>query len=503
MFEFLRSVFVEIGKYSIYVGAILVVSFVISIKVPFVRYFFEEEAPKIQIGEMPVGLGNKAQQINFKVTDNKSGIELIRARADQARVSMDLFSKNVAFNTHEFNGAIRLDANELGIKKGNVKITIEAFDRSLESNGSRSTFELPVRFDAPSIEILSTQHNAERFGMEFVIYKLKGDEIAESGVQVGDKFYKGYPAYQFDGDLSAVINLYVCMYALPFEYDEEKSPLKVFATNKVGNTHTESFYYKLRERKSREWQYKVDDIKSTYFNSPSPLQKELLSIPFYDTRLWIDGIAKPYGKEASPRVGDIITVSDQSGSTKQVKFVNELIPFRLSTKSPVLATTNGIVSYVKELPGFLNVVVIDHGFGLVSLFSGLASTIISVGDKIEVNQSIGSPGFIPQLGEAGYEYGIFFQGTPVRAEEWWDKYWVRAHILDKIKEIKQRFSVTSTMSDKDLKGEDKPIERPIIRDLSDLKTNEHSPTRKDSDNQNNVNVETESYDTETLKNLEF
>src|SRR3954466_16094075 len=55
------------------------------------------------------------------------------------------------------------------------------------------TRDVQVRLEPPRVEVLSTFHYVNVGGSEFVVYRATPSDV-ESGVRVGDKEYRGYPA---------------------------------------------------------------------------------------------------------------------------------------------------------------------------------------------------------------------------------------------------------------------------------------------------------------------
>jgi len=445
----LGSFFLGVSRYLIIAGVLALVFYVLGTKVPLVRYFFEEEPPVIIVEQSPSGLGVKPQKLRVRVSDIHSGIELVRARAEQSRINVSLFSESPPLNTKDHVVEVMLDAPKLELKRGNVKVTVEAYDRSLESNGTKVSFEIPVRFDAPQIEILSAQHNSVRTGMEFVIYRLKSDKISQTGVRVGSEVYQGFRAENFDEDLTNISDLYFSFFAVPKGFDSSSEKLTVFASNDVGNVSEQSFYYRIREKVSRTWEYTVPDISQARFSHTNNflelLKDSKRTNQYVPKRYWKEWIPKPEGSMTSPQIGDVLKVQDESG--REGIFTNDLISLRLGEGKEVSITSPGLVVFAGELAAYGQTVIVDHGFGLVSVFGALAKIQVSKGEEVQALRRIGSAGFLPHLRQGGYEYGLFFQGTPVRPEEWWDRYWVSDHVVTKVRELKTRFNIKPSSID--------------------------------------------------------
>lgn len=468
--ELIKKFLLFLSKYSIIIGLIAVFLFLLQTYVPFLRYFFEEEPPTITVENIPPGLGMVTKEIKIKATDNRSGLELVRAKLEQSRLNESLFSTTLPWSTTEHEASIKLNAKDLGLRKGNVKITIEAFDRSLQSNGAKYSFELPIRFDTPNIEVLSVQHNANIAGMEEVFFKLKGDNIFKSGVMVGDNFYLAVPAKEFDPDLESVANLYVGFFAVPAEFKDGKESIRIVASNEVGNSSSSSFYYRIRDQKFRRWKYAYSDTTVKQFELIAKLLSDLKSRESLKTRLWKETIPKPDGRETSPRIGDVIVLEGASDTVSNYR--NNFYSFRLKSDQAIRTVADGVVVAGKNLGEDVgSYLVVDHGIGFFTLYAGLSNASVKIGDKLVAGEEIGKPGFIPYLGDCGYMYALSFRGTSVRAEEWWDGTWVNDHIMEKSRDIKRRFQVSASLPPLE---EEEPVDvkLPVITGLSDLPSRE-------------------------------
>src|SRR5690606_37492005 len=86
------------------------------------------------------------------------------------------------------------------------------------------TRDLEVRFDPPRLSPVSTFHFVNHGGSEFVVYRVT-PEGAESGVRVGDKEYRGYPAA--GAGIGSDPALRVAFFALLYDQDRA-TPIQLF-----------------------------------------------------------------------------------------------------------------------------------------------------------------------------------------------------------------------------------------------------------------------------------
>jgi murein DD-endopeptidase MepM/ murein hydrolase activator NlpD len=62
--------------------------------------------------------------------------------------------------------------------------------------------------------------------------------------------------------------------------------------------------------------------------------------------------------------------------------------------APVLASARGVVVYAGKMPGYGNLVEVDHGYGYRTRYAHLSSVIVKAGDEVSGNQLLGRVGSI-------------------------------------------------------------------------------------------------------------
>ena len=96
-----------------------------------------------------------------------------------------------------------------------------------------------------------------------------------------------------------------------------------------------------------------------------------------------------------------------------------------------MAANGGRVSFVDTLPLHGVTVIVDHGFGLATVYAHLSESSVRPGDEVAKGQQVGTTGStgLSQSEEAYFE--IRLHGVPVSPNEWWDETWVNDHIQNK------------------------------------------------------------------------
>ena len=80
--------------------------------------------------------------------------------------------------------------------------------------------------------------------------------------------------------------------------------------------------------------------------------------------------------------------------------------------------------------------IIDHGLGIMSLYSHLSLISVKKDDVVSKDQIIGNTGITGLAVGDHLHFGIYIHGVPVRPLEWWDASWIKKNITNKIDNLK-------------------------------------------------------------------
>jgi len=98
----------------------------------------------------------------------------------------------------------------------------------------------------------------------------------------------------------------------------------------------------------------------------------------------------------------------------------------------VPATNSGRVIFTGELGIYGNLIVIDHGLGLMSLYSHLSDIKVKSGDLVTKGQCIGLTGTTGLAFGDHLHMGILVGGVEVTPLEWIDAKWIRDNITGRL-----------------------------------------------------------------------
>jgi murein DD-endopeptidase MepM/ murein hydrolase activator NlpD len=79
-------------------------------------------------------------------------------------------------------------------------------------------------------------------------------------------------------------------------------------------------------------------------------------------------------------------------------------------------------------------VIIDHGIGLMTLYSHLSQIDVEPGQKVDSGDIVGRTGATGLAGGDHLHFGVLVAGLPVNPLEWWDPNWLENNFFGKLRQ---------------------------------------------------------------------
>ena len=308
---------------------------------------------------------------------------------------------------------------------------------------------LPVRLTPPSLQVTSSQVYVSQGGSEAVIYRV-GESAVRDGVRAGDRWFPGYPLPGGEPrDRFA-------LFAVP--YDMTTLDVRLVAEDVAGNIAERNFIGNFTRRRPRADSIQVSDdflnrvVPAILARTPEIHERETLldSYLMINRELrksndeTIEALAKisrssflwrrPFLMMPNSKVmagfAELRTYLYQGREIDQQDHLG--IDLARVRQAPIPAANDGVV----VLAGFLGIygdtVVIDHGYGLMTIYGHLSSIAVEEGRKVERGEIIGNTGVTGLAGGDHLHYGVLLAGIPVDPVEWSDGRWIRNRIVGKL-----------------------------------------------------------------------
>lgn len=98
----------------------------------------------------------------------------------------------------------------------------------------------------------------------------------------------------------------------------------------------------------------------------------------------------------------------------------------------VEASNDGRVVYAAPLGIYGNCIVVDHGYGLQTIYGHLSRIDVHLGDMVKRSQVMGLSGMTGMAGGDHVHFAMQLDGVQIDPKEWWDPHWIKDHILRRV-----------------------------------------------------------------------
>ncbi len=368
-------------------------------------------------------------------------------------------------DVHESSFNVLVEPKKAGFRDGKATLNIMVRDFSWWGwfHGNRSMIEKEILIDTkpPRIEVLTRQHNISQGGAGLIIYRL-AESCSVSGVNVGDRFYPGYTGYFEDQ------HIYMAFFALDFSQGR-KTQILVRAVDGAGNEATAGFYHHIRKKRFKS---DVINISDRFLNAKIPefaalFPEESANQPL-DTAIdkfkWINNDLRRQSylklqaicSQTDPSInwtGTFLRLpnskrmagfADARDYTYQGRVIDHQVHMGIDlaaySHDSVPAANNGVVVFDDYLGIYGKTVVIDHGFGLFSIYAHLNQINVQHNQRVEKGTPLGRTGKTGLAGGDHLHFGMIIHQTYVNPIEWWDNAWITNNITSKIQLVQSEYS---------------------------------------------------------------
>jgi murein DD-endopeptidase MepM/ murein hydrolase activator NlpD len=354
---------------------------------------------------------------------------------------VSLFRQNEPPRHIEFPAG-RKQAPEL--KDGPAKLIVETAANDFAARTAEASAGIQVNTTPPVVSADGFQHYINQGGSELVTFTV-GGYWTEAGVRVGKYTFRSFPRPGGKGETDRF-----SLFAFPWDVSPDTVPV-VYARNPSGAEATARFWTKVFPKQFRSRDLNLDDkfltkvVQELDPNGTGPLLDRFLRIngamrrennqALSDLRLKTE--PKVLWNGPFFRLGKVESFfADQRSYQYGGKKVDQQmhLGFDLSDvqAAPVRAANSGRVVHAGPLGIYGNCVVVDHGYGLQSIYGHMRQIDVKVGDMVQKEQVMGKSGDTGLAGGDHVHFSMQVDGVQVNPIEWWDAHWIQDRVLSKL-----------------------------------------------------------------------
>ncbi|HTX34037.1 MAG TPA: M23 family metallopeptidase [Bryobacteraceae bacterium] len=386
---------------------------------------------------------------------NPHGVRRVSAYVEQNGVRYPVFQQSAPahrlfWSRHQAPVHVAFEAGKNkapNLKEGPARLVVETVSNDLRGSTDTAAADVSVVLTPPRVIPDDLQHYINQGGMELVTFTVSGS-WSEAGVRVGKYTFRSFPLPGKPPEQR------FAMFGYPWDLPPDVQPV-VYVRNQAGTEATGTFWFKLFPKKFRVRDLVLDDklmeklvtsVDPTGQLAPGPdLLSRFLKIngemrqknnqQLADLRfkteekiLW-NGPFIHWGKEEA----DFADVRNYVYNGKKVDHQVHL-GFDLSDTQhgPVMAANDGRVVWASDLGIYGNCVVLDHGYGLQSIYGHMHEIDVKPGDLVKKGQKMGIAGQTGLAEGVHVHFGMQIDGVQTNPREWWDEHWIKDRILSKL-----------------------------------------------------------------------
>lgn len=400
-------------------------------------------------------LGHPKRTVTLRLRAPAGPLKSLEARLVQGGVARTVLTEEFPSGApRQADRPLALEAAALGLREGPAELQVFARDalwRPRPDPAPRLVHRFTVDLTPPTIELKSATGYVKHAGAGIAVYRVAG--ASRSGVQVGPAFFPGVSGLAQDPAV------HVALFGIP--YSGPATAPAVVAEDGAGNqrlvtisvTFLPTRFPKDTLRLTEPFlQRKVPELAPQTPGSASAA--ELLQTFLQVNRegrkaneakireITQTGSApKPVWQGAfrqQPNTKVFANFPEERTYTVDSQVVDTQwhlgIDLASRKQMPVEAANAGRVTFTGPNGIYGNMVVLDHGLGLHTLYAHLSEIAVKVGQTVARGEALGRSGETGMAGGDHLHFAVLVHGVYVNPLEWWDEHWIRDRIAQPLVE---------------------------------------------------------------------
>jgi len=428
------------------VRKVLLVVVLLVIVVPIVIVVARSATPVVDITDQVSTIG-QATPINVHVADPR-GVRNMTVSVEQNGTNYPVWQMTQPSKTKEaafsFTAGVRTAPQ---LKDGKAKLIVEATSNDLLHRSARVERDVTVVTRPPSVSVDSEQHYIYIGMADLATFSVTGAYTA-AGVRVGDQSFRAWP---MPGGKPGLFSMYAFAWNMP----QTTVPV-VFAANGAGNDVTspltvvfpkrEQPHYTVHQLQiSDQFMQKVigeldpngsGDPVARFVKINSEMRKAnnktLADLRFKTADHFL--FSQPFQRQSHSAAE--ATFADLRHYIYQGKEIDQQVhlgyDLAVTQHVGVEASNDGRVVWAAPLGIYGNCIVVDHGYGLQTIYGHLSHIDVHEGDMVKRGEVMGQSGMTGMAGGDHIHFAMQLDGVQIDPKEWWDPHWIQDHVARRV-----------------------------------------------------------------------
>ena len=402
--------------------------------------------PVVELSSAVTTLG-QATPVTVRVRDPR-GIRTLQAFIEQNGARYQVFAmaqpSKSSDSTWSFTAGVKTTPQ---LQEGNAKLIVEATSNDLLRKTGRIERDVAIVTKPPALSVDSGQHYLYLGMADLATFSVSGS-WTEAGVRVGDQKFRAWP---MPGGKPGLFSMYAFAWNMP----TDTVPL-VYATNGAGNDVTSPLVVVFPKKEQPKYTTHDLQVSDAFLNkvineldpngTGDPVtrfvrinsemrkanNKTLSDLQFktVDKFLWSRPFIRQPHSQAESNFADLRNYIYQG--TKIDQQVHLGYDLAVTQHVGVQASNDGRVVYAAPLGIYGNCIVVDHGYGLQTIYGHLSRIDVHEGDTVKQGQVMGLSGMTGMAGGDHIHFAMQLDGVQIDPKEWWDPHWINDHIARRV-----------------------------------------------------------------------
>jgi murein DD-endopeptidase MepM/ murein hydrolase activator NlpD len=333
------------------------------------------------------------------------------------------------------------------LQDGKAKLIIEATSNDLLRKTALWESEVTVVTKPPIVSADSDQHYLYLGMADLATFNVSGT-WTEAGVRVGDQTFRAWP---MPGGKPGFFSLFAFGWNMP-----TRTVPVVYASNGTGNDVSSPIAFQFPKKEQPKYTVhnlqvsdhfiqkvvgELDlngsgDMVARFVKINSEMRRANnkvladLRLKTADRFLWSQPFARQSHSQAEASFADTRNyIYKGKAIDQQVHLGYDLAA---TQHVGVEASNDGRVVYAAPLGIYGNCIVVDHGYGLQTIYGHLSQIGVHEGDMVKRGQVMGTSGQTGMAGGDHIHFAMQLDGVQIDPKEWWDGHWIKDHIAKRI-----------------------------------------------------------------------
>ncbi len=398
---------------------------------------------------MPASVSTIGQStpIQVRVHDPR-GIRKIAAFVEQKGVRLPVWGSTQVSSVPDSSWNFTVGAKTTPqLRDGSAKLVIEATSNDFLRKTAQWENDVNVVTRPPSLSVDADQHYLYLGMADLATFNVAGG-WTEAGVRVGDQTFRAWP---MPGGKPGMFSLFAFAWNMP----PNTAPV-VYASVGPGNEVTSPIVFQFPKKEQPRYTVHDLQINDTFLQkvvneldpngSGDPVARFVkingtmrrennktladLRLKTAERFLWSQPFARQAHAQAEATFADLRNyIYHGKKIDQQVHLGYDLA---VTQHVGVEASNDGRIVYAAPLGIYGNCIVIDHGYGLQTIYGHLSRIDVHEGDMVKRGQVMGLSGQTGMAGGDHIHFAMQLDGIQIDPKEWWDPHWIHDHIARRV-----------------------------------------------------------------------